>query len=129
MSYQDFLTGAKKDGAGHKKILECCAYAANDVQMSDGYNELGNFVTIWDFVGQSGIISSMSTGYGLKVVSGEFELIHVASRNVTCTDNSPFESCLGRAYCLPPGVQTFPKLIVRFHITMRLIISVCIRTE
>lgn len=111
MSYQDFLTGAKKDGAGHKKILECCAYAANDVQMSDGYNELGNFVTIWDFVGQSGIISSMSTG------------------NVTCTDNSPFESCLGRAYCLPPGVQTFPKLIVRFHITMRLIISVCIRTE
>jgi hypothetical protein len=39
VSYQDFSTGAKKNGAGYKKVLECCAFAANDIQM---YNALGD---------------------------------------------------------------------------------------
>ena len=33
VSYQDFLAGRKRDGAGDKKILVCCRYAARDRDM------------------------------------------------------------------------------------------------
>ena len=33
VSYQDFLAGRKLDGAGDKKILACCRYAAGDRDM------------------------------------------------------------------------------------------------
>lgn len=35
VSYQDFVGGYKKDGAGYKKIIECCEYAAADIQSID----------------------------------------------------------------------------------------------
>jgi hypothetical protein len=44
VSYQDFLAGAKKGGAGYRKVLEACAYAANEVRMSDGYDDQSNHI-------------------------------------------------------------------------------------
>lgn len=48
ISYQDFLTGKKRDGAGFAKILSCCKYVAVDATMySDNRLLWGRLDWVW----------------------------------------------------------------------------------
>ena len=48
VSYQDFLAGKKKGGAGYAKILACCNYAAADTTTYRSHRLLrGRFERVW----------------------------------------------------------------------------------
>ena len=50
VSYQEFLMGAKKDGAGHRKILAACAYAARDVQIFGLNNDHAGTIAVQNHI-------------------------------------------------------------------------------